>query len=256
MNTAPKSLRLQIGIFGRMNAGKSTFLNFVAGQDVAITSSVAGTTTDVVEKTMEFLPLGPVVLLDTAGLDDDSGLGGKRVERTHKALDRSDIAILVVEPGVWGEAEDAAVRTFTAKNKPFVIVVNKADLREVPGEFLERLKGVGREVLVLSSTDMSRREERMREIKHALLALCPADLLRTPSLLGDLVPSGGTVVLIVPIDLQAPKGRLILPQVQAIRDALDNDASVMVVKEREYVPALSNLKRPPDLVVCDSQVVM
>ena len=256
MDKTPRSLRLQIGLFGRTNVGKSSFLNMLAGQDVAITSAVAGTTTDVVEKAMELLPLGPVTFLDTAGLDDSSALGAKRLERTGRALDRSDIAVLVVEPGVWGASEDDFVSILKEKGKPFLIVVNKVDL-DPPGEaFLKRLGGVSDKVIFCASTDSHGREQALHGLKRHLTTLCPADFLKPPLLIGDLLPAGGTVVLVVPIDLQAPRGRLILPQVQAIRDALDNDAIVVVVKEREYEAVLRNLRQPPELVVCDSQVVM
>jgi len=256
MDKTPKSLRLQIGLFGRTNVGKSSFLNMIAGQDVAITSPVAGTTTDVVEKAMELLPIGPVMFLDTAGLDDDSVLGEKRLERTRRALDRSDVAVLVVEPGVWGVAEEQFSDELKERKKPLLIVVNKADVTAVTEGFLESVRQATDKVLVCSSVDEMGREEALHALKSYLVALCPEDLLRPPALLGDLVPAGGLAVLVVPIDLQAPKGRLILPQVQAIRDALDNDAAVLVVKEREYAAALLNLKTPPALVVCDSQVVM
>ena len=256
MDKTPKSLRLQIGLFGRMNVGKSSFLNMLAGQDVAITSSVAGTTTDVVEKAMELLPIGPVMFLDTAGLDDASVLGEKRIERTRRALDRSDIAVLVIEPGIWGAAEQQFAAELQARHKPFVLVVNKADTGKVEADFLGTLQRVTDKVIVCSSVQPGGREAVLNALKKNLIALCPEDFLRPPALLGDLVPAGGLAVLVVPIDLQAPKGRLILPQVQAIRDALDNDAAVLVVKEREYAAVLANLKVKPDVVVCDSQVVM
>jgi [FeFe] hydrogenase H-cluster maturation GTPase HydF len=254
METTPKSLRLQIGIFGRMNAGKSTLLNMITGQDAAITSPVPGTTTDVVEKSMEFLPLGPVTFLDTAGLDDGSVLGEQRLERTQKALIRSDIAILVVESGLWGDIEADFVASQQASKKPCCVVITKTDIRPAGQDF--RRKITAPHLVEASGPDCSRRELFLQELKRALLSLCPEDFLMPPALAGDLVRSGGTVVLVVPIDLQAPKGRLILPQVQTIRDLLDNDAAVLVVKEREYRAALANLKQLPDLVICDSQVVM
>ncbi len=256
MDKTPKSLRLHIGIFGRTNVGKSSFLNMVAGQDVAITSSVPGTTTDVVEKTMELLPLGPVVFLDTAGLDDRSLLGKKRLERTRRALDRSDIVLILTEAGVWGEFEQALTDEAKTRKKPSMVVVNKADEKEPSAEFMTDLPVSNARAIVVSSVKKESREACVNALKQALIALCPEDFLRTPSLLADLVPAGGLAVLVVPIDLQAPKGRLILPQVQVLRDVLDNDAAVLVVKEREYAAFLKNLKYPPDIVICDSQVVM
>ncbi len=254
--TTPKSLRLHIGLFGRTNVGKSSFLNMIAGQDVAITSTIPGTTTDVVEKPMELLPIGPVVFLDTAGLDDSSILGEKRLERTRRALDRSDIAVILTEAGIWGEFEKTLVGELKEKKKPYMIVVNKADLMPPAEDFMALLRSVTDKILVVSSAQFLDRDRYLNALKQELMSLCPEDFLRPPSLIGDLVPAGGLAVLVVPIDLQAPKGRLILPQVQTIRDALDNDVATFVVKEREYAAAFSNFKRAPDLVVCDSQVVM
>ncbi|MBF0484728.1 MAG: [FeFe] hydrogenase H-cluster maturation GTPase HydF [Candidatus Omnitrophica bacterium] len=254
MNT-PKSLRLQIGIFGRTNVGKSSFLNMVAGQDVAITSTVPGTTTDVVEKTMELLPIGPVVFLDTAGLDDTSELSGERIRKTKKIFQRADVMVLMIEPNVWTAYEDNICEQAQVHKTPLVIVVNKIDMAEPAPEFLARLREISEHVILCVSVDLKRRDYFVNQFKQSVLKVCPDDFLQPASLIGDLVPAGGLAVLIVPIDLEAPKGRLILPQVQTIRDALDNDAAVMVVKEREYRSALENLKEPPNLVICDSQVV-
>lgn len=256
MQTTPKSLRLHIGIFGRANTGKSSFLNMIIGQDVAITSPVAGTTTDVVEKVMELLPIGPVVFLDTAGLDDHSLLGEKRVERTQRAIDRSDIALVLVESGVWGGVEEGLLQGLIDKKKPFILVVNKTDLHKPDENFLNVLRHFSSRILLAVSISSDGREAALNGLKSYLIELCAEDILRPQALMGDLVPSGGMVVMVVPIDLQAPKGRLILPQVQVIRDVLDNDATALVVKEREYASLLTRLKTPPDLVVCDSQVVM
>jgi [FeFe] hydrogenase H-cluster maturation GTPase HydF len=255
MQQTPKSLRLHIGIFGRTNVGKSSFLNMVAGQDVAITSPVPGTTTDVVEKPMELLPLGPVVFLDTAGLDDDSELGERRLERTRRALDRSDMAIVMTEPGVWGEFEENAVVSLKAGNKPFILVVNKADEGILDPVFQQKLLRVTDKVLVCSSITLARRDVFVHELKHLLIKVCPEDLLRPLALVGDLVPKNGVVVLVIPIDKEAPKGRVILPQVQVLRDALDNDIASFVVKEQDLAGMIAKLRMPPDLVVCDSQVV-
>ena len=256
MQPTPKSLRLQIGLFGRTNVGKSSFLNLVAGQEVAITSPVPGTTTDVVEKPMELLPLGPVVVLDTAGLDDASELGAVRLKKTRAIFDRADFAVLVVEPDRWTPFEDEVRAEAARRNCPLTIVVNKTDRAAPSDAFRERLRDCGAPVVEGSSLDAAARDRFVSAFKAALLSVCPEEAVRAPALLGDLLPPGGLVVLVVPIDLQAPKGRLILPQVQAIRDALDSDASVLVVKEREFAAALTRLARPPDLVVCDSQVVL
>jgi [FeFe] hydrogenase H-cluster maturation GTPase HydF len=256
MNKTPKSLRLQIGLFGRTNVGKSSFLNLVAGQDVAITSPVAGTTTDVVEKSMELLPLGPVVFLDTAGMDDRSLLADARLKKTFRIFDRSDVIVLLVEPNQWTDYEENILEEARKREVPPIIVVNKIDL-ETPGEdFLGEVRKKAERVLLCSSVDFEHRDPIINQFKKQLIEVCPDDFVKPPPLVGDLLPAGGLAMLIVPIDLQAPKGRLILPQVQTIREALDFDASVMVVKEREFSHALENLKVLPDLVVCDSQVVL
>jgi [FeFe] hydrogenase H-cluster maturation GTPase HydF len=256
MTKTPKSLRLQIGLFGRTNVGKSSFLNLVAGQDVAITSPIAGTTTDVVEKSMELLPLGPVVFLDTAGLDDRSTLAEARLKKTVKIFDRSDVIILLVEPNLWTDYEEKILEEAKKREIPPIIVVNKVDLAAPAEDFIGELRRKAERVLLCSSVDFEHRDPVINQFKKHLIEVCPDDFLTPPPLVGDLLPAGGLAILIVPIDLQAPKGRLILPQVQTIREALDFDASVMVVKEREYSHSLGNLKIPPHLVVCDSQVVL
>lgn len=263
MNQTPKALRLHIGIFGRTNAGKSSFVNLVTNQETSIVSPVAGTTTDVVRKSMELLPLGPVTFLDTAGIDDSGELGSLRVSRTREALASSDIACLVVEPNIWGLYEQSLAESCAAQNTPLIVAVNKTDIAEPSPIFLETVSRVTPHSFALSCSLAAReagtRERVMSDFKRLLIAVCPDSFLEPPAILGDLLPSGASLplaVLIVPIDLQAPKGRLILPQVQAIRDALDSDAAVTVVKEREYRALLERLNTPPDLVVCDSQVAL
>lgn len=263
MHETPKALRLHIGIFGRTNSGKSSFINLVTGQSTSIVSPVAGTTTDVVRKSMELLPLGPVTFLDTAGIDDGGELGGLRVSRTRDALASSDIAILVCEPSTWTEYEEGLVSACAGQKTPLVIVVNKVDLQVPDQAFITALSGKSAHLITLSCQrareDRNEREDALLALKKALIACAPESFFEPPAILGDLLPSGSSlplVVLIVPIDLQAPKGRLILPQVQAIRDALDSDAACIVVKEREYAALLASLARPPDLVVCDSQVAL
>ena len=249
----PKASRLHIGIAGRVNVGKSSFLNMLAGQDVAITSAVPGTTTDVVEKTMELLPLGPVTLIDTAGLDDQSELGSQRIEMSKKALRRADILTIVVTPDSWSEHEDALINEARAAKVPVLVVINKTDLAEPSSDFLS-LIDVKRLAWIQGSSTAGG-ESLRQAFKDAVRGLLPALYTAPPSLLGDLLPAGGLAVLVVPIDLGAPAGRLIVPQVQALRDLLDSDASALVVKDREYAATLARLKTPPDLVVCDSQVV-
>ena len=255
MEKTPKSLRLQIGIFGRTNVGKSSFLNMVAGQEVSITSKVPGTTTDVVEKVMELLPVGPVVFLDTGGMDDASVLGAKRIERTRKVFDRADVIVLILEPDQWTQCEEEVFNEASKRQIPVILVVNKYDL-QIPGPgFVERLEKKTQRILICASTDRLNRNSAVDLLKQYLLEVCPEDFLSAPAMLGDIMPKGGLAILIIPIDFEAPKGRIILPQVQAIRDALDHDSMTLVVKESEYKAALSKLKTVPDLVVCDSQVV-
>jgi [FeFe] hydrogenase H-cluster maturation GTPase HydF len=254
--SAPKASRLHIGIAGRVNVGKSSFLNALAGQDVAITSAVPGTTTDVVEKTMELLPLGPVTLIDTAGIDDTSELGTARVEMTRKALRRADILAIIVTADAWSSYEDDLINAAHAASVPVLIVINKTDLKEPSSDFLS-LIDVKRLSWIqgCSTGDAAAREAFRGAFKDAVRGLLPKLFTAPPTLIGDLMPAGGLAVLVVPIDLGAPAGRLIVPQVQSLRDLLDNDASALVVKDREYAATLARLASPPDLVVCDSQVV-
>ena len=254
--STPKAGRLHIGIAGRVNVGKSSFLNMLAGQDVAITSAEAGTTTDVVEKTMELLPIGPVVFLDTAGMDDTSALSTARIEKTKKALRRADILALVVTPDEWSDHEDALANEARAANVPVLVVINKADLREPSPDFLSLLDVKRLSWIQGSATGNAADRETYRQaFKDNIRQLLPRLFSAPPTLLGDLLPPGGMAVLVVPIDLGAPQGRLIVPQVQSLRDLLDNDASALVVKDREYAATLARLSKAPDLVVCDSQVV-
>ena len=256
MDTTPKGNRLHIALFGRTNVGKSTLLNLLVGQDIAITSPVAGTTTDVVEKAAELLPLGPVLFLDTAGLDDTSALADLRIRKTEKIFDRADIILIVTEAGHWSEYEETVREKSISKKIPYLIVVNKIDMIPPNPDFLNLLKTKGDRLVALSAVATDDRDKAMASVMRHFLEMAPDDVIRTPSLIGDLLPPGGLAVLVVPIDLQAPKGRLILPQVQTIRDALDNDAAALIVKERELAAALDYLKRPPDLVVCDSQAIL
>ncbi len=255
MKKTPKSLRLQIGLFGRTNTGKSTFLNMVAGQDVSITSSLPGTTTDVVEKSMELLPVGPVVFLDTAGVDDNSELGALRLKKTKKIFDRADIIILLVEPNIWSEYEQKTLAEAKKRNTPVIIAINKIDESKPGKDFIRKVKKHTSHYLLVSSLDQKNRDNYINSLKSYLIKCCPDDFINPPSLIGDLIPAQGLVVLIVPIDLEAPKGRIILPQVQVIRDCLDNKQIVLVVKETEYLNCLAKLKQDPGLVICDSQVV-
>lgn len=256
MDNTPKGNRLHIVLLGRTNVGKSSLLNLMLGQDISITSPVAGTTTDIVEKAMELLPLGPVLFLDTAGLDDISELSGARLKKTAKVFDRTDVIILVTEPDIWTDYEESVLKKSKIRKIPMLIVINKIDLRKPSSDHLKLLQSKSDRILTVSCNDETMRQNYLEALKQQLLEVAPADFVGTPSLIGDLLPPGGLAVLVVPIDLQAPKGRLILPQVQTIRDALDNDAMTLVVKERELATALTNLKNPPAIVVTDSQAIL
>ena len=247
---------MQIALFGRTNVGKSSLLNMIAGQDIAITSPVAGTTTDVVEKTMELLPLGPVVFLDTAGLDDTSELSGERLKKTERIYERADVALLVVEPDIWTDYEENVLTEAAVRKIPVLIVINKIDRGAPSPAFSARLMVKNHPLVEVSSIDPLRRESYLAVLKRHLIEIAPEGIFQAPSLIGDLLPPGGLAVLVVPIDLQAPRGRLILPQGQTIRDALDNDAAALIVKERELAPMLARLNRRPDVVVCDSQAIL
>ncbi len=252
MNATPKGNRLHIGLFGRRNVGKSSLLNSLTRQDAALVSDVAGTTTDPIEKTMELLPLGPVLFIDTAGIDDTGALGELRVQRTRQVLDRVDVGLLVSIAGEWGEFEEAILAGLGGRGIPVIVVFNKSDCCAVDDGRLARLRERGALCVVTSAP----RGEGLPALREALVRCAPDGFITPPAILGDLVPPGELAVLVIPIDLEAPKGRLILPQVQSIRDLLDNDAYCMVVKERELRGALDLLKSPPALVVTDSQAFL
>lgn len=245
MQKTPKSLRLHIAILGQVNAGKSSFLNLVLGQNAAITSAVAGTTTDVVEKTQELTPLGPVLWLDTAGFGDNTDLSAQRLEKTERVLDRADVACLICKGDMMGPIEDEIVRQLENKKIPFIKIYNRSDEYQITAT----------DGIVVNATDISSRDRVLNEIKRALIKICPDDFLNQQPLVGDLVPDGQGVVMIIPLDYEAPKGRLIVPQVMAIRDCLDTNHHITVVKEDAYAEVLQNFKVSPALVICDSQVV-
>ena len=277
MNQTPASERVHIGFFGRRNAGKSSIINAVTGQDLAIVSDVMGTTTDPVYKTMELLPLGPVMVIDTPGIDDEGELGALRVKKSYQVLNKTDIGVLVIDSTVGiGPQEEALVRRFREKGIPFVVVYNKCDL--LPGGQHSAAgnspAGIS-EHPALSSTVISggaalspadsaehsiyvsaARNIHIQELKELIATLKPEDTHRYP-LIGDLMSPGDLIVLVVPIDKAAPKGRLILPQQQTIRDILDHGGLSLVVRDTELKDAMTNLRSggiTPRLVVTDSQV--
>lgn len=256
MDKTPRALRLQIGFFGRVNAGKSTLFNLFAGQENSITSPIGGTTTDAVEKMMEFRPFGQVQLIDCAGFGDDSTLGKERMRRAGAIIDRVDIAILVVRQGAWGDMESDFVSASQRRSLPLIVAVNRTKDEVAAVDFIpESARQKIAAIIPVCAVDQAERDNFLDDFRSAVKAVAPQDLMKEPPMLRHLVAKGGTVILIVPIDLQAPKGRLILPQVQAIRDALDGDLAVVVVKQNQYVPMLKKLSGNVDLVVCDSQVV-
>ena len=255
MNT-PRGFRLHIGLFGRRNVGKSSVLNMITRQQVSIVSEFAGTTTDPVEKPMELLPLGPVVFIDTAGIDDVGSLGTMRVNKTVQVFDRTDLGVIVVAAGDWGDFEQEILDELKGRNIPTLVVFNKKDIALPDPGLTERLKEQKVKMVSVWAASPDPASNCVADFRQALLDLAPAEFLNNPSILGDLTPPGDMAVLVVPIDKEAPKGRLILPQVQSIRDILDNDSYCMVVKERELRSALERLKSPPALVVTDSQAFL
>jgi len=240
-----------IGIYGRRNYGKSSLINCLAGQDIAIVSDHAGTTTDPVKKSFEITGFGPVILVDTGGIDDTGELGEKRVDRTLRTLDIIDLAILVVAGNNWGENEDDLIEKFDRQDIPYIIIHNKSDIDQPTEIFREEVKNkTGIDLLEFSAADKRNYEELINLIKSTI----PEHSFKTPTLLGDLIKYGDIVILITPIDVEAPAGRLILPQVQVIRDILDNDAVAIVLKEREVDAFLKKTGIKPALAITDSQV--
>jgi [FeFe] hydrogenase H-cluster maturation GTPase HydF len=249
--TKGREAKPHIGIYGRRNCGKSSLINVLAGQEIAIVSDHAGTTTDPVKKSFEISGFGPVILVDTAGIDDTGELGLKRIERTVRTLDTVDLALIVTDSNLWGEAESGLVKDLNSRDVPFLIVHSKSDLVKPDGRFISRVKELtGSDPIEFSSVD----RRNIETLVTALKAAIPENSFRTPALLGDLISYGDIVLLITPIDVEAPEGRLILPQVQAIRDILDNDAVAIVLKEREVDAFLRKTGIKPALAITDSQV--
>ena len=249
--TKGREIKPHIGIYGRRNSGKSSLINALSGQDIAIVSDHAGTTTDPVKKSFEITGFGPVILVDTAGVDDTGELGLKRVERTQRTLDVIDLALLVASGNEWGKYEEDLISSFMGKEIPFIVIHSKSDLERPGREFINRAVAfTGIQPVEFSSKDKRNFELLMRLIRE----LIPEKSLKSPALLGDLIKYGDIVILITPIDVQAPEGRLILPQVQAIRDILDNDAVAIVLKEKEVDAFLRKTGIKPALAITDSQV--
>ena len=249
LNETPRSNRLHIGFYGKMNSGKSSLINAFAGQEISIVSEVAGTTTDPVTKSMEIHGLGPCVLIDTAGFDDGGELGAKRVEVTEKAAEKTDVAVILFYGKDIGE-ELRWYQYFKKKNTPVVAVVSQADRVDNLEEYRKHVEEkTGAPVLTVSAA----RGTGVRGLREALVRAVPEDF-GVESITGELAGPGDLVLLVMPQDIQAPKGRLILPQVQTIRDLLDKKCLVMSVTTDRLEEALSALARPPKLIITDSQV--
>ena len=252
LNNTPSAERVHIGIFGRRNAGKSSVINALTGQSLAIVSNVKGTTTDPVLKAMELLPLGPVVMIDTPGLDDEGELGALRIQKAYQVLNKTDIAVLVVDGTIGMTGEDCAILDrIKDKQIPYVVVMNKADLIEDRTFSAQNIPASlsSDHVIWVSAADKTN----IHELKELIAALAPTEDNKL-RIVGDLIHPSDFVVLVVPIDKAAPKGRLILPQQQTIRDILEADATAIVVKEHELRETLDSLGKKPSLVITDSQV--
>jgi len=252
MNETPVGNRLHIGIFGKRNAGKSSLINALTGQNTAIVDSTPGTTTDPVGKTMEIAGLGPVYIYDTAGIDDTGELGEKRVERTKEVIHKINLAIVVTTFSTFDETDLILAAELKNKVNSVMVCFNKTDVDAKDKEKENYLKQKGITHFSLSCTT----GEGIDEARKKIIETGAKITVENPTIIGDLIRPGDFVVLVVPIDTGAPKGRLILPQVQVIRDILDNDAVPIVVKERELAACLAELGKKPALVICDSQVVL
>jgi [FeFe] hydrogenase H-cluster maturation GTPase HydF len=248
MYRTPASNRLHIGIFGKRNTGKSSLINALTGQDTAIVSEVAGTTTDPVYKAMEILPIGPCMLIDTAGIDDEGVLGEERVKRTLVVLRKSDVGLIVVEPDTLIDSfEEDLLKTFRSKKLPFLFIINKFEL---PGKSAQDYLEKNKLPFIKVSAKL---KQGIEELKAKIMEMAPGHWSPIP-LVGDIINPKDVVILVCPIDNAMPQGRLILPQVQVMRDCLDNNATALVTKETELLDCLSALKEKPRLVITDSQV--
>ena len=280
----PKGMRMAIGLFGRRNVGKSSVLNAITNQQTSIVSAVAGTTADPVDKPMELLPLGPVLFVDTAGIDDDQETVGElRTQRTKKVFDRCDMGVIVTEAGTWGPYEEEIAAQLSNRSIPFIIVCNKTDLLPANAQSPEpdsqkptesrtpqgTVVDPQQEALIAACRSAlphnlqqkplvcmcAAKQEGVLELRQALLDNAPEEFVNDPKIIGDIVDPGSVVILVIPIDKEAPKGRIILPQVQAIRDLLDSSCLSLCVTDEELPHALAALKEPPALVVTDSQAI-
>lgn len=248
-----KDQKPHIGIFGRRNFGKSSLINCLSGQEIAIVSEVAGTTTDPVKKSIEIDGIGPVILVDTAGIDDTGDLGKQRIKKSLQTIPNMDLAVLVITNNDLGNFEEDLIERFIKKELPFVIVHNKSDQTPLINAFLVETEArLGVPIIPFNCIQPDNKEKLVEEMRKNI----PESAYKSYSLIGDLIQTGDTVLLVTPIDDEAPEGRLILPQVQLIRDVLDNDAAAVVVKERELDDYIQKMSPKPALVVTDSQVFL
>lgn len=247
---ALKSLRLHISLFGRTNVGKSSLLNAITNQEVSIVSNTKGTTTDVVEKSCELFPIGAVTFLDTAGIDDSTNLSKLRIEKTLKVLNRTDIAVLITTSQGFSNYEINLTNKFKELEIPYIVIINKSDIEKISKQKLEEIKNYTKNIYEMSATNDKNITD---NFVSALVKIVPDEFVNPPSILGDKVKKSDIVILVTPIDKEAPKGRLILPEVQTIRDLLDNDCISVVVQQNNLENAINLLKKKPQLVVTDSQ---
>ena len=250
LNATPSSERVHIGIFGKRNAGKSSLINAITGQNLAIVSEAKGTTTDPVYKAMELLPMGPVMIIDTPGIDDEGVLGNLRIQKAYQVLNKTDIALVIIDAAVGPSAEDLRlIERINTKKIPLLIVINKCEtINEDKKTAYQALLPNGKLLFVSAEQKLN-----IFELKEAIAQTVPADENKA-QIVADLLSPSDFVVLVVPIDSAAPKGRLILPQQQTIRDILEADAAAIVVKENELTNTLQNLGKRPKLIITDSQV--
>ena len=249
LNNTPSANRLHIALFGRRNSGKSSLINALTGQNTALVSDIPGTTTDPVSKAMELHGIGPCVIIDTPGFDDEGTLGEMRIERTLKAIERTDIALLLCEENDWIE-ESSWLEQLKAKNIPVILILNKADIRKDVSNIATHIEQALRQKPIIVS---AKEKQGMEEIRLAILEKLPQDF-EQPSITGDLVSENDLVLLVMPQDIQAPKGRLILPQVQTMRELLDKKCIIMSCTTDKLPQTLKALAYPPKLIITDSQV--
>ena len=249
LNNTPSANRLHIALFGRRNSGKSSLINALTGQDTALVSNIPGTTTDPVNKAMELHGIGPCVLIDTPGFDDEGTLGEMRIERTLKAIERTDIALLLCEEKDL-QIEKEWMQQLKAKNIPVILILNKADIRENVSSIVTHIESELQQKPIVVS---AQKAKGLEDIRLGILEKLPQDF-EQPSITGDLVGENDLVLLVMPQDIQAPKGRLILPQVQTMRELLDKKCLIMSCTTDKLPQTLQALARPPKLIITDSQV--